>query len=91
MTATMHCSFHSRSALEVRNLGQSMMTVLPSLLGKRLNDWFDLVRPLVEFRFTSVSGTARPPLLFPPEEDLWGAREVGAKGPQGYFLRDCPT
>ncbi|KAF0289888.1 Soluble guanylate cyclase 88E [Amphibalanus amphitrite] len=42
------------SDLEVRNLGQSMLTILPNLLGKRLNDWFDLVRPLVEFRFTSI-------------------------------------
>ncbi|XP_037087734.1 soluble guanylate cyclase 88E-like [Pollicipes pollicipes] len=40
--------------LTVRNLGQSILTILPDLLGKRLNDWFDLVRPLVEFRFASI-------------------------------------
>ncbi|XP_037071321.1 soluble guanylate cyclase 88E-like [Pollicipes pollicipes] len=42
------------SNLVVKNLGQSMMTILPELIGKKIDEWFDLVRPLVEFRFSGI-------------------------------------
>ena len=43
-----------RSNMIVKNLGQSMMTILPELIGRKIDEWFDLVRPLVEFRFSGV-------------------------------------
>ena len=31
-----------------------MITILPELIGRKIDQWFDLVRPLVEFRFSGV-------------------------------------
>ncbi|XP_043208813.1 soluble guanylate cyclase 88E-like [Amphibalanus amphitrite] len=42
------------SNMVVKNLGQSMMTILPELIGRKIDEWFDLVRPLVEFRFSGI-------------------------------------
>lgn len=39
----------------VRSIGNSLMVILPELLGKKITNWFDLVRPLIAFKFTSVS------------------------------------
>lgn len=50
-----------RSDLVVRNLGQSIVTILPALVGQKISDWFHLLRPLVDFEFSSVSN--RGPLL----------------------------
>ena len=52
-------SIAGRSNMVVKNIGQSMMTILPELIGRKIDEWFDLVRPLVEFRFSGVR-TAHP-------------------------------
>jgi len=39
----------------VRSIGNSLMVILPDLLGKKITNWFDLVRPLTAFKFSSVS------------------------------------
>lgn len=31
------------------------MVILPDLVGKKVNNWFDLVRPLIAFKFQNVS------------------------------------
>ena len=30
------------------------MVILPELIGKKITNWFDLVRPLIAFKFQSV-------------------------------------
>lgn len=39
----------------VRSIGNSLMVILPDLLGKKITNWFDLVRPLIAFKFQTVS------------------------------------
>ncbi|XP_068208177.1 soluble guanylate cyclase 88E isoform X2 [Palaemon carinicauda] len=38
----------------VKSIGNSLMQVMPNLVGKKITDWFDLVRPHVDFRFESI-------------------------------------
>lgn len=39
----------------VRSIGNSLMVILPDLLGQKITAWFDLVRPLIAFKFQTVS------------------------------------
>lgn len=39
----------------VRSIGNSLMVILPDLVGKKITNWFDLVRPLIAFKFQTVS------------------------------------
>ena len=39
----------------VKFIGNSLMQILPDLVGKKLTEWFDLVRPLIDFKFQNVS------------------------------------
>lgn len=39
----------------VRSIGNSLMVIMPDLIGKRITNWFDLVRPLTAFKFQTVS------------------------------------
>ena len=39
----------------VRSIGNSLKAIFPSLVGKKLTDCFDLVRPLIFFKFLTVS------------------------------------
>jgi len=43
-----------RSDMVVRSIGNSLMVILPDLVGKKITNWFDLVRPLIAFKFQSV-------------------------------------
>jgi hypothetical protein len=38
----------------VRSIGNSLMVILPDLVGKKITNWFDLVRPLIAFKFQTV-------------------------------------
>nr|XP_045606017.1 soluble guanylate cyclase 88E-like [Procambarus clarkii] len=42
------------TTLEVKQIGNSMMQIMPELVGKRLTDWFDITRPHVDFEFYSI-------------------------------------
>ncbi|XP_065347406.1 soluble guanylate cyclase 88E-like isoform X1 [Cloeon dipterum] len=42
------------SDLKVKSIGNSLTQIVPELIGKKITDWFDLVRPLIEFRFTTI-------------------------------------
>ncbi|KAF7287212.1 hypothetical protein GWI33_002033 [Rhynchophorus ferrugineus] len=42
------------SDMIVRSIGNSLMVILPDLLGKKITNWFDLVRPLTPFKFSSI-------------------------------------
>lgn len=44
-----------RSDMVVRSIGNSLMVILPDLLNKKIIDWFDLKRPLIAFKFQTVS------------------------------------
>lgn len=46
---------HFRSDMVVRSIGNSLMVILPELVGKKITNWFDLVRPLIAFKFQTVS------------------------------------
>lgn len=48
-----------RSDMVVRSIGNSLMVILPDLVGKKITHWFDLVRPLIAFKFQSVSLSKR--------------------------------
>ncbi|GJQ65687.1 hypothetical protein Trydic_g7773 [Trypoxylus dichotomus] len=43
------------SDMIVKNAGNSLVALLPDMVGKRLTNWFDLVRPLITFNFQTVS------------------------------------
>lgn len=40
--------------MAIQTIGRSLMQILPNLPGKKVNEFFDLVRPLIEFRFEAV-------------------------------------
>ncbi|XP_050308159.1 soluble guanylate cyclase 88E isoform X2 [Anthonomus grandis grandis] len=42
------------SDMVVRSIGNSLMVIMPDLLGKKITNWFDLVRPLTAFKFSSI-------------------------------------
>ncbi|XP_029175781.1 soluble guanylate cyclase 88E [Nylanderia fulva] len=42
------------SDMVVRNIGNSLMVILPDLVGKKITYFFDLVRPLIAFKFQSI-------------------------------------
>ncbi|XP_044736954.1 soluble guanylate cyclase 88E [Chrysoperla carnea] len=42
------------SDMIVRSIGNSLMVILPDLIGKKITNWFDLVRPLIEFKFETI-------------------------------------
>ncbi|XP_018319990.1 soluble guanylate cyclase 88E isoform X2 [Agrilus planipennis] len=42
------------SDMLVRSIGNSLMVVLPDLIGKKITNWFDLVRPLIAFKFETI-------------------------------------
>ncbi|KAK0165413.1 hypothetical protein PV328_003927 [Microctonus aethiopoides] len=42
------------SDMVVRSIGNSLMVILPDLVGKKITHWFDLVRPLIAFKFQSI-------------------------------------
>ncbi|KAI5703102.1 hypothetical protein M8J75_007681 [Diaphorina citri] len=42
------------SDMIVRSIGNSLMVILPDLVGKKLTNWFDLVRPLIPFKFQTI-------------------------------------
>ncbi|XP_025201544.1 soluble guanylate cyclase 88E-like isoform X2 [Melanaphis sacchari] len=42
------------SNMIVQSIGNSLMVILPDLVGKRITNWFDLVRPLIAFKFQTI-------------------------------------
>ena len=38
----------------IQSIGRSLNQILPNLMGQKMNDVFDIVRPLVEFKFDSI-------------------------------------
>jgi len=50
-----------RSDMIIKNIGNSLAHILPELIGQDISEVFDLTRPLVDFKFTSV--TCPPPLF----------------------------
>ncbi|CAG9840183.1 unnamed protein product [Diabrotica balteata] len=42
------------SDMIVRSIGNSLMVIIPDLVGKKITNWFDLVRPLIAFKFGSI-------------------------------------
>nr|XP_022900922.1 soluble guanylate cyclase 88E [Onthophagus taurus] len=42
------------SDMVVRSIGNSLMVILPDVVGKKLTNWFDLVRPLIAFKFQTI-------------------------------------
>ncbi|XP_065158756.1 soluble guanylate cyclase 88E isoform X2 [Atheta coriaria] len=38
----------------IRSIGNSLIVILPDIVGKKLTNWFDLVRPLTEFKFETI-------------------------------------
>lgn len=45
----------SSSDMVVRSIGNALLVILPELVGKKITNWFDLVRPLIAFKFQTVS------------------------------------
>ena len=41
--------------MRVKFIGNSLMQILPGVIGQKINEWFDVVRPLLEFKFDTVS------------------------------------
>ena len=49
------CGSASSSDLIIKKIGQSLFHILPELVGQNISQVFDLIRPLIDFKFTSVS------------------------------------
>ena len=43
----------------VQSIGRSLTQILPNLSGQKMNEFFDIVRPLVEFQFNSILSRLR--------------------------------
>ncbi|CAD6224088.1 GSCOCG00005475001-RA-CDS [Cotesia congregata] len=81
----------------VKSIGNSLMVILPDLVGKKITHWFDLVRPLIAFKFQSVISvepvlTERPSdrkkhalLLSDDEENLSDDKTLRLKGQMIYM------
>lgn len=50
-----------RSDMVVRSIGNSLLVILPELVGKKITSCFDLVRPLIAFKFQTVRELFRIP------------------------------
>lgn len=53
----------NRSDMIIKNIGNSLAHILPELIGQDISEVFDLTRPLVDFKFISV--TFPPLMVFP--------------------------
>ncbi|KAJ6634645.1 Soluble guanylate cyclase 88E [Pseudolycoriella hygida] len=42
------------SDMLVRSIGNSLMVIIPDLVGKKITNWFDLVRPMIAFKFQTI-------------------------------------
>jgi guanylate cyclase len=40
--------------MSIQTIGRSLTQILPNLPGQKINEFFDVVRPLVEFQFNSI-------------------------------------
>ncbi len=40
--------------MTIQTIGRSLTQILPKLVGLKINEYFDLVRPLIEFKFEVV-------------------------------------
>lgn len=55
----------------VRSIGNSLLVILPDLVGKKITNWFDLVRPLIAFKFQTVSRK----IGFKPHDNVRNAKK----------------
>ena len=46
--------YYPRTDMVVQSIGRSLTQILPKLTGQKMNEFFDIVRPLVEFQFNSI-------------------------------------
>ncbi len=51
-------NYEISSDMVIRSIGNSLMVILPDLVGKKITNCFDLVRPLIAFKFQNVSNTS---------------------------------
>jgi guanylate cyclase len=70
--------FLCSSDMVVRSLGNSLMVILPDIINKRIIDWFDLKRPLIAFKFQTVSVS----ILFNPRSE----RKISSFYPPSQIL-----
>ncbi|KAG8327071.1 Soluble guanylate cyclase 88E [Homalodisca vitripennis] len=77
------------SDMVVRSIGNSLMVILPDLVGKKITNWFDLVRPLIAFKFQSLpmfphtyGRTARMFVLYYSSLGLWKVWHIATAGVQ---------
>ena len=40
--------------MRVKSIGDSLMQIMPKLVGGKLTEWFDILRPSIEFKFQNV-------------------------------------
>ena len=40
--------------MAIQTIGRSLTQILPNLIGQKMNEFFDLVRPIIEFQFDSI-------------------------------------
>ena len=40
--------------MTIQTIGRSLHQILPNLPGQKMNEFFDLVRPIIEFKFDIV-------------------------------------
>ncbi|XP_043270278.1 soluble guanylate cyclase 88E isoform X2 [Venturia canescens] len=78
------------SDMVVRSIGNSLMVILPDLVGKKITHWFDLVRPLIAFKFQSILNRTNNIFELVSVEPVLTERPVDRRG-QSTLLSDENT
>nr|CAH0110411.1 unnamed protein product [Daphnia galeata] len=71
------------SDMIIRNIGNSLAHILPELIGQDISEFFDLTRPLVDFKFSSI--LKRTNNIF----ELVSHKSLAIGGPSEIGNADC--
>ncbi|KAF4526892.1 hypothetical protein B566_EDAN014514, partial [Ephemera danica] len=85
------------SDMIVRSIGNSLVQILPDLVGKKITNWFDLVRPLINFKFNTILNrtnnifelvTVEPVITQTPEEKQQREENMMSEVGDGEAIED---
>ena len=71
--------------LTVTVLGQSLRQIIPKIIGETLNGWFEIIKPLVEFKFEVILSRSNNMWELATVEEIDNLGEGGAGSSSGGF------
>ena len=66
-------------------LGQSLRQIIPKIIGETLNGWFEIIKPLVEFKFEVILSRSNNMWELATVEEIDNLGEGGAGSSSGGF------